>query len=365
MKKKWFLWALVLLIPMAGRLMIPSMVESSIPVIYYTTPTVKTYENVVNCVGTIQSENVRTIYASGAVVPGEIAVSLGELVSEGQLLMTVDTQATEQLNQNPVSGALEELTGGQSSPVPDLAGLLSGYGLSDLLTGSLDIGELAGSMTESEATPAPSVPVLWDAANSEIIAPVQGMVTEIAAVPGSPVTAGKALFTVQDIKNYKVIATVGESDIAKIGVGDRAIIRGAGFSGTSFSGVVTMIHPTAYKKLAGTTTDTVVDVEIQLQNPNNRLKPGFSAKVEIRGEQTQELITVPYEAIRQDENNDEYVYVYENGKLKKARILTGKELTNEVEILSGLTTDSVVIYNPDDVQGEGAIVNIRGRAEGA
>ena len=105
-----------------------------------------------------------------------------------------------------------------------------------------------------------------------------------------------------------------------------------------------------------------MDVEISLENPDDRLKHGFSAKVEITGGKDYELITVPYEAIRQDENNDEYVYVYAGGKLKKQVVATGKELTNEVEILDGLAPDDIVVFNPGGFVKEGAMIHIKGRA---
>ncbi|MDL2247724.1 hypothetical protein LJC05_03225, partial [Bacteroides sp. OttesenSCG-928-J23] len=117
------------------------------------------------------------------------------------------------------------------------------------------------------------------------------------------------------------------------------------------------------RAIRGSGTETVVDVEIEIENPDEHLRPGLSAKVEIRGGENYTLITVPYEAIRQDENNDEYVYVYENGKLRKVLVVTGQELTNEVEVLDGLTEESVVIYNPDDVSKEGTMIHIKGRAD--
>lgn len=365
MKKRIVIWALVVLVAAGAVVILPNLVQSSVPTVYYTTPTVKTYENVVNCTGTIQSENVYKVYASGSLVPSSIPVSLGDMVTEGQLLLEVDDAATERLNQNAVSDVIGEVSDSinTASPALDLSSLLSGSGLTDLLGGGLDLGGIAESIQSEDNGATESMAVLAGHEGGEITSPAFAMVTEIAAVPGSPITAGKHLFTLQDVKHYKVTASVSEGDIAKLQVGDKAVIRGTGFSGTSFNGVVSMIHPTAHKALNGGAADTVVDVEITVENPNNTLKPGFSAKVEITGGQSYELVTVPYEAIRQDEKNEEYVYIYENGTLRKSHIVTGRELTNVVEVLEGLSFDSIVVYNPDDVPGEGAVVNIRGRAD--
>ncbi|MDR2932085.1 MAG: efflux RND transporter periplasmic adaptor subunit [Oscillospiraceae bacterium] len=364
MKRKIALWVTAIILAVAGFLTVPGMVESSIPSIYYVSPTVKTYENIINCTGIVQSENIYNIYASTAFVPGAVNVSLGDLVRKGDPLVTVDSAATGRLIQNAVGGALGGIAEDARSAVAsvDIGALVSAFGLSGVLGTDIDLGGisdvLGGEGSTAEARAVPAEPEI-----GEIRAPADGIVTEISAYVGSPVSAGKTLLTIHDAEHYKVMAVVSESDVAKIQLGDSAVIRGVGFAGSTFQGVVSKIYPVARKALTGTNTDTVVDVEITVTDPNDNLRHGFSAKVEIAGDQSYELITVPYEAIRQDGRNEEYVYTYENGKLKKRPIVTGKELVNVVEVLDGLSPDSVVIFNPDDVTGEGSIVNIKGRAE--
>jgi RND family efflux transporter MFP subunit len=201
------------------------------------------------------------------------------------------------------------------------------------------------------------------APDGEITAPIDGVVTEVAIQKGIPAGAGKAVVTIADNKNYRVIASVREEDIARVQLDNAVTVRGVGFSGTEYTGRVTKIHPTARKALNGTAPETVVDVEIQLEGEDNRLKPGFTAKVEISGGSDYDLITVPYEAVRQDDNNDEYLYLYENGKLRKRVVSTGKELASEVEIAEGISQDSVVVMNTSETVEEGATIRIRRRAD--
>jgi hypothetical protein len=61
-------------------------------------------------------------------------------------------------------------------------------------------------------------------------------------------------------------------------------------------------------------------------------------------------VTLPYEAIGQDENNREYLYVIQEGRAVKRLIVTGRELSDCVEILAGATDGEPVILNPDDVR---------------
>jgi len=65
------------------------------------------------------------------------------------------------------------------------------------------------------------------------------------------------------------------------------------------------------------------------------------------------VLTLPYEAIIQDNMNREAVYVVENGKIEKRIIKTGYEMTNSVEVTSGLLEGSAVVISPDDGLSEG------------
>jgi RND family efflux transporter MFP subunit len=246
----------------------------------------------------------------------------------------------------------------------DWAALAASYGLSAAVNGA-DAAMLEGLVAQNTLPSAAEGIVASTMAETEITAPISGVVTEVEIQKGIPAVAGKAIITIADNQNYRMVAAVKEEDIARVQLDNTATVRGVGFSGTEYSGTVTAIHPTARKALSGTASETVVDVEIRLDGmgKGNRLKPGFTAKAEISGGSDYDLITVPYEAIRQDENNDEYVYTYEDGKLKKQLVVTGKELASEVEILDGIGVDSVVVMNPSETIEEGAMIHIKGRAD--
>jgi len=366
-KAKVLFWGFAVL-TLAALYIMPRMVTSSIPSIYYVTPNQTTYENIVSCNGTIQASQASTIYLDSAIVAGSVYVSVGDRVEEGDLLISIDQDRTKQLSLSPLY-FLQELAGDtltQQTDQIDWASLASSYGLSATVTGGAedysqdvvkileDIGVLSYD-TDVVGAFAPAI-------DGSVYAPVAGVVTDVTVRQNVPVSAGKALLTLSDDSGYKVVAQVSESDISSVNVGDGATVRGVGFNGT-YTGEVVKIYPTARKTISGTTTETVVDVEIRLDNPDQNLKPGFTAKVEITGGDDYDLITVPYEAIRQDENNDEYVYIYEDGKIKKTLVTTGKELTNEVQILTGLKDDSIVVYNPGDIAKEGIMIQIEGRAD--
>ena len=371
MLKKVLFWGVTIVVAVALFCM-PGMVETAIPSIYYVTPGMKTYENVVSCTGAIQAVNVSEIYVDSPLVARSVAVSVGDIVSRGDLLVEVDQERTAKLSVQPgelLQSLMEEEDGDAAARAAadiDWQGLAAMYGLSAVTsTGDMDYNAILQDVLSSAGASggASTASVVSSADTANILAPIGGIVTGVDIKSNVPVTVGKSVLTIADTSSYMVMAAVSEADIAKVQVGDSATVRGAGFSGSTYYGTVTKIYPMARKTLSGTATETVVDVEILLDGGDSALKPGFTAKVEITGGENRSLITVPYETIKQDENNNEYVYEFLDGKLQKTVVVTGQEMTNEVEILSGLRCDSVVVYNPSEVVKEGNMVHIKGRAD--
>jgi len=352
--KRVTIWLVLILAGVIVNRMVPEIVHDSIPSIYYVTPTVRTYESVVTCVGTLHPVMSRQVVLESAVIPREVFVQVGDRVNRGEVLATYQPTATLNL-----AAALPPITVDSAM----IATLLSAYGLGSFLgQAGLNGDELADFLLHQGRAQQPEVSVSVSDTTEEIVSPIAGVITSVNLTPFIPAGVGSTVFTVMDTRSYMVVAAVSESDIARISLGDTARIRGTAFPGAVYIGHVTKIYPTARRTLVGTSSETVVDVEILISNADDRLRPGFSARVEIAGRNRYEIITVPYEAVRQDENNDEYVYIFEDGKLRKSLIITGRELTNEVEVLDGVSAACIVIFNPDSVDREGTMIHLRGRA---
>jgi RND family efflux transporter MFP subunit len=352
--KRITVWLLLVFAGVVLNRMIPEIVHDSIPSIYYVTPSVRIYENTVSCTGTLHPVNSRQVVLESAVIPREVFVQVGDRVNRGEVMATY--QPASALN---LAATLPAITVDSAM----LTTLLSAYGLTSFLNDAgLSGDELAEFLAHQGRGEQSTVAVAAADYTEEIVSPISGVVTAVNITPYIPAGVGSAVFTVMDTRNYMVVAAVSESDIARISVGDMARIRGTAFPGAVYTGHVTKIYPTARRTLVGTSSETVVDVEILIKGADDRLRPGFSARVEIAGQNRYEIITVPYEAVRQDENNDEYVYIFEDGRLRKSLIITGRELINEVEVLDGVSPSCIVIFNPDSVDREGTMIHLRGRA---
>jgi len=313
------------------------------------------HENIVRSSGTIHPVFSRQIVLESTVLPREVFVRIGDRVQSGDVLATFQPMT-------PLDFAvgLPPITVDSSM----IATILSAYGITALLgEAGLSSDELAEFLEQQNRADAPEVSVAAVDETQQILSPISGVITSVNMTANIPSSVGSTLFTVANLEHYKVISQISESDIALIRIGDPAVIRGVAFPGNVYEGRVSKIYPTARRTLIGSSAETVVDIEIIITNPDSRLRPGFSASVEIIGGGAYEMITVPYEAIRQDERNHEYVYTFNDGLLRRAHIRTGREFINDVQILEGLTHDCIVIFNPDNVDGEGSMIHLMGRAE--
>lgn len=156
----------------------------------------------------------------------------------------------------------------------------------------------------------------------------------------SAVTARGSIMQ-SDGKWYAAVAA-DESDARFIEEGQSAGVSGAAFDGTR-NGIVRSVGSSA-RTLNGR---TVVDVMIEITDCE-KLKSGFTAESSIYTDDERTISTLPYEAIMQDEEG-EYVFVFENSKAVRRNIETGLELSGGTEIKSGLTDGSEVISAPSEL----------------
>ena len=122
-----------------------------------------------------------------------------------------------------------------------------------------------------------------------------------------------------------------------------------------FSGTVTQVLPTAHRKLNGLSYETVVDVFASIDDDFNVLRPGYSVRAEITAGEIETLSLLPYEAILQDPDGTEYVYVFENGFAHRRNIKTGRELSTSAAVASGLSPYETVVSDGSSIQKDGPV----------
>ncbi|MDB4913215.1 MAG: efflux transporter, family, subunit [Gemmatimonadetes bacterium] len=146
---------------------------------------------------------------------------------------------------------------------------------------------------------------------TSIYAPMSGRVTRLVVENGETAIQGTmnkdaaTLLTIADMSVLETKVKVDETDVARIALGDSAVIQIDAFPDTTFIGRVTKISNSAVKAAtASSSTDQAVDYEvtIQLVNTPPETRPDFSATAKIITDTRKQVLSIPIIALTVREN---------------------------------------------------------------
>jgi len=131
-----------------------------------------------------------------------------------------------------------------------------------------------------------------------ITTPISGTVIERNVEPGQTVAASFSapqLFLIaNDLSRMQILASVDESDIGRIAVGQAVRFTVQAYPDETFTGTVRQV------RMQSTVTENVVNytVVIDVANPDGRLLPGMTATVEFLIETAKDVLKVANAALR-------------------------------------------------------------------
>lgn len=314
--KKYITLSLITAVLLVISAFVPSWIADSRVEVLLTTVKADEYTESVIANGSVEYERKKEVYSDLPVIPEQVFVEIGDHVEVGDLLATVNIEDT-------CAAAINILNLSNSNLPAEVVSALSGY--------DTEVSELV------------------DLIPDKIVANASGTVTELTMVKGAIAMPNSSLAVISESDQLQVKLAVNEASVSKVKSGQKVTISGTGFKNRSYTGVVTKVYPTARKQYVGTTQETVVDVIVNFEKPDDQIKSGFSVKAVIETAPKKEFYALPYACIEQDEQG-EYVYVYQYGKAWKKYIETGIENTDAVEIKSGIEWDDLVIANAAKVE---------------
>jgi HlyD family secretion protein len=220
-----------------------------------------------------------------------------------------------------------------------------------------------------------------------IFSPVDGVISKLSVEPGERVVgtaqmAGTEIMRISNLSSMEVSVDVNESDINRVSLNDEADIEIDAFQGRKFKGRVTEIASSA--NITGASADQVTNFTVKVRidpasyaslvrpgsaNPSP-FRPGLSATIDIHTDRVNAL-AVPIQAVttreqakpvqtdptappsataveedKSDEPVKEYVFVYQNGKVRQVQITTGIQDDMYIQVLSGLKAGQEVVSRP-------------------
>ncbi|MBE3638871.1 efflux RND transporter periplasmic adaptor subunit [Mangrovicoccus algicola] len=259
----------------------------------------------------------------GARVSGQVetlAVALGDVVAEGDLIARIDsqdqqnevlqaeaalanlaaqitsTEATIDKSERALA-RLQTLQGGSYATEEDVEAATA-----DLRVARADLEALEAQKSSAAVTLATARVALE---RTRITAPIAGTVVAVVVKQGQTVNSSQSAPTIvkiADLSTMVVKAEVSEADVMKVAPGQAVTFTTLGAPDAPFRATLREIEPAPDEIAEADTIDSETAVYynalMEVANPDGRLRIGMSAEVSIELGRAEDVLTVPAAALR-------------------------------------------------------------------
>ncbi|MDB1860491.1 efflux RND transporter periplasmic adaptor subunit [Collinsella aerofaciens] len=294
-----------------------------------------TFTTTVEAKGQLKPISASVVSPSVDGTVAQINVQAGQSVNEGDVLMTIkndeldnavaEAQRAVAAAQEDLNNARAALAAAQSAPATDADGAAAP---TDATANASAVSSAQRNLASAQAT---LEQANAKAAERTVKAPSAGSIVELNAKVGATVTGGmvmgegdtsggKQCMQIADLSKMKVTVQVGEKDIAKIAVGQSANVTYPAFPDIVSQGTVTAIASVANSDSSyGGSGSVTFNVDILIEAPDSRLKPGMTAEVSVVTEQLDDVVMVPTMALMTKDGEHYYVNVATDDEGKQTR----------------------------------------------
>jgi len=191
---------------------------------------------------------------------------------------------------------------------------------------------------------------------TEIKAPFDGTVTRRMIDTGHYVypangSMNQPLLVVARMDLVRIFVDVPELEASQVDPGDPAKVHVQAVDSLDYDAEVARTSWTLLE------SNHSLRAEIDVPNPDGRLRPGMYATVTIQLEQRADVITLPVAAVTRD-GAKAFCMSVDSGKIVRRPVELGLRSDGEVEILSGLDTNQLVVMAKPETLREGQEVQV-------
>ena len=297
--------------------------------------------------GTVEPDDVVHVYAKASGDITAVNVKVGDTVTKGQVLFTIDTEQVAN-EKNSVDSAQVNLQEAQS----DLARMQILY----------DGGDLSEQEYEQYTNAVKTAQLQYNSAKtsydqqvsySSVTAPISGKVESCSAEVYDRASTNGELCVISGEGEKKVTFYVTQRMLENLAVGDSLTVEK---SGNAYNAVIDEVN-TMVDDSTG-----MFKVEAQLADTDNNAATGSTVKLTVTTGKAENVMTIPVDAVYYSGGNA-YVYLYEDGKAKKASIEVGINDDDYVEVTGGLSADDLVVSTWSNNLYEGADIQLSGSGD--
>ncbi len=203
-----------------------------------------------------------------------------------------------------------------------------------------------------------------DLRKTTIYSPLSGRVIALNAEVGEVVVSGtmnnpaSVIGTIADLSEILAEIDVDETEVVHLAPGQPVVLHVDAIPDREYTGKVVEIGSSGYSKPSQPDV-TFFETKVLFDAPDDKLRPGMSARAEIQVATHADALAVPIQSVVERTPKaagdtpaakkpapETVVFVVENGKAKSVAVKSGISDATEVEILSGLAGGEQVITGP-------------------
>lgn len=286
---------------------------------------------------TVEAFNSNNISPSTMNRIKSITVDVGDHVRRGQVLATLDRSTLDQLKVN-----IDQIERDYNRAVQ----------LLNIGSGTQATVDAYKSQLDAARTQYNNL-----AENTVLTSPVDGVVTARNYDPGD-MTGSLPILTIGQITpNVKVIINITENDLTGVRPGMPVNVTFDAFPGEEFTGTLSRIYPQVDP------STRTFKAEVALSNPNSRFFPGMFTRVSLNHGTENRVVAPDRAVVKQTGSGNNYIYVYNDGKVSYNKVELGRHLSNGYEIISGVADGDTVIIAGQNRLADGVAVQLKSDAK--
>ncbi|WP_448593515.1 efflux RND transporter periplasmic adaptor subunit [Thermoflexus hugenholtzii] len=173
---------------------------------------------------------------------------------------------------------------------------------------------------------------------ARLVAPIDGVVTAVNLVEGSPAPTGMPAITIGDLNHLEVVVNLPEVDVAQVAPGQEAVIIPEATPDTRLKGKVISVAP------VGSQIQGVVNfpVTIALEEKAPSVRAGMTVQVQIAVARRENALLVPRRALIA-RGGQTFVTVMRGDQTETVPVRIGMRGDTMAEVLEGLQEGDVVV----------------------
>jgi RND family efflux transporter MFP subunit len=285
----------------------------------------------------------------------EVNVNVGDVVKKGEVLAVFDAdtvqaevaQARAAVQEAEAMAAEAKANAGRARAIEN-SGALSAQQINQYVTAEQTANARIASARAALA--ATELRLKY----AKVVAPDGGVISARMATIGSVAGPGTELFRMIRQGRLEWRAEVTAADLRHVKIGANASVKAA--NGSELTGKVRMVAPTIDPQ----TRSALVYVDLP---PNNGKQSPFKAGMFASGQfelGDTDAMTVPQQAVAV---RDGFSYVFRlnaDNRVSQLKVQTGRRLDDKIEVLSGLTPDTVIAVSGAGFLNDGDLVRNAG-----